>query len=166
MSNALNEFVKEKFFQREKMLTRSISGQRRHELLFESYNVSPTEYRVLAFLLYSPNGTEPSIIADTLCVRRQTMTKVLDSLEKKKLVFRSLHPSDRRRVYVQLLPAGETLAEELLTVETDYNEKVATHFTAEEMETYRYLFMKMQDVRDEELAVILENRNTKEAKLP
>ena len=157
MANYTDEELKYRFEARERYTAVAFSGSRRHVLLFEPYNVSPHEYRVLSVLFIS-GGCEPSVIADKLNTLRQTMTKILDGLEAKKLVLRTAHPSARRRVFVKLLPEGEALARELLTLETDYNLAIENHFEPGEYELYRKLFQKLQDARDEELHRILEAR--------
>ncbi len=131
---------------REQTFSVTLSGQRRHAILFEPYNISHTEYRVLALLFFSDGG-EPSVIADKLMILRQTMTKVIDSLEAKGYVERTGHSYDRRKVYINLLPAGKRLARELLCLESDYLDRVDRQFTEEEMETYRSLSRRIQDAR-------------------
>ena len=131
---------------REQTFSVTLSGQRRHAILFEPYNISHTEYRVLALLFFSDGG-EPSVIADKLMILRQTMTKVIDSLEAKGYVERTGHSCDRRKVYINLLPAGKRLARELLCLESDYLDRVDRQFTEEEMETYRSLSRRIQNAR-------------------
>ena len=155
-----DEELKARFEFREKGLVSYLSGARRHEILFEPYHVSATEYRVLSVLLFTPGGCEPSVIADRLNVLRQTMTKVIDSLVARGLAVRSEHPTDRRRVYIRLLPEGTTLARTLLTLETDYNAAVRMHFAPGEIELYRELQQKMNTARDIELQCILDARAT------
>lgn len=46
-----------------------------------------------------PDGAAPSQIADDLMILRQSMTNIVDSLEKQSLVERSAHPNDRRAYY-------------------------------------------------------------------
>jgi len=156
--NPTDEELEREYRRRESFFSKRLSGNRQHEMLFEPYNVSPTEYRALAFLLFCPGGSEPSVIADTLCILRQTMTKVVDSLERKGLVTRTGHPSDRRRVSVVLEPKGEALARELLILETRYQESVDARLTPEELETYHRLFWRIQEIRQEELDRILSSR--------
>lgn len=162
MGKYSKEIISEKFRRREESLLRTNAGQKRHELLFEPYGVTPLEYRVLAFLLYHSEGVEPSVIADSLSILRQTATKVIDSLEKKGFITRTIHPTDRRRLYIILLPEGNCVSEQLLELETEYNLNVEAHFTPEEIQTYRRLFQKMMDARDSELQIILERRKSTE----
>lgn len=142
---------------REKTFSVTLVGQRRHAILFEPYNISHTEYRVLALLFFS-GGCEPSVIADKLMILRQTMTKVLDSLEAKGYVERTVHPYDRRKVFINLLPEGKRLARELLCVESDYLGRVDGQFTQEELDTYRSLSARIQEARTVVMQEIMAER--------
>ena len=135
----------------EKDYVQLISDQRRHEALFSAFDITPSEYRALSVMFLNNGGSEPSIIADTLMILRQTMTKIIDSLEAKELVVRTVHPSDRRRVYVKLLPAGQKLAEQLLILESDYISMVRAQFTPQELDTLAGLVQKMQHAREQAL---------------
>lgn len=143
--------------QRERTLSVTLKGQRRHAILFEPYNISHTEYRVLVLLFFS-NGCEPSVMADRLMILRQTMTKVIDSLEAKGYAERTVHPYDRRKLFINLLPEGKRIARELLCVESDYVARVDAQFTQEEMDTYRTLAGRIQQVREEVMQEILDER--------
>ena len=141
---------------REKCLVSNLAGGRRHAQLYEPYKISLTEFRTLTFLMWNPDGAEPSLIADSLLVLRQTMTKVIDSLESRGLVKRTEHPTDRRSVYIRMQPAGVELTKKLLEIETDFTQSVAKYFTKEEMDTYDKLFWRMQEAKEKELRRILE----------
>lgn len=152
--------LRELFERRERAYTGTVSSQRRHELLFEPYNVSHAELRVLALLLFS-GGSEPSVMADSLLILRQSMTKIIDSLEEKGFAVRTEHPSDRRRFYVKLRPAGEDIARELLSVESDFLSRVKDFFTEEEMDTYHALSTRIRTTRSMVLRQIVEERGVK-----
>lgn len=151
--------LKDKYNAREGSYVHGLNGAERHELMFEPYHITPTEYRVLGFLYVNGNEAEPSVIADSLHVLRQTMTKIIDSLENRGFVMRKEHPSDRRRVYIALLPEGTLLAKQLLQLETAYADRVEQYFEPEELATYRKLFWKMQTARDEALRSFLDMRD-------
>ncbi len=142
---------------RENTFSITLRGQRRHAILFEPYNISHTEYRVLALLFFS-NGCEPSVIADKLMILRQTMTKVIDSLESKGYAERAEHPYDRRKVFINLLPAGKQMARELLCLESDYLDRVDRQFSQEELETFRSLSARIQEARSNVMQQILAER--------
>jgi len=143
------------FEEAERFFQSTMAGHRRHALLFEPYGITPTEYRVLTFLLGHPDGVEPSVAADSLRVLRQSMTKLVDTLEQRGLVLREAHPTDRRRVNLRLQPKGVELARELSEIHMDYFNRVLARFTEEELETFRTLHWRMDAAYDEELNAIL-----------
>ena len=56
----------------------------------------------------------PSIIAGRLMVTTGSMTSLLDTLERRGLVRRQPHPSDRRQLLVHLTDKGQTLVDTFL----------------------------------------------------
>jgi DNA-binding MarR family transcriptional regulator len=54
-----------------------------------------------------------NVLAEELRLTQSTLTRVVDGLEKKNLAVREAAKQDRRRVEVQLTPAGEALFQEL-----------------------------------------------------
>ncbi|MBR1608433.1 MAG: MarR family transcriptional regulator [Kiritimatiellae bacterium] len=70
----------------------------------------------MLFLLLLEEGeaSEPSRLARTLHVSKQTMTGLVDRLEASGKVERADHPTDRRRRVVRLTPDGRSLAAGLL----------------------------------------------------
>ncbi len=146
---------------REQTHLATLSSRRQHAVLFEPYGVTHMEYRVLA-LLYFSGGGEPSVMADKMMVLRQTMTKLLDSLESKGLCERAAHPSDRRKLYVRLLPEGQRLARKLMCIETDFLERIDTHFTEEELTQFHAMNERIRMVRDELLNQIVAERRAAE----
>ncbi len=143
---------------REKTLSQKLSTQKWHFVLFEPYNISHSEYRVLA-TLYFNGDSEPSFLADKLQILRQTMTKLVDSLESKGLVSRAVHPSDRRRLYISLLPKGTETIRELLCIESDFYSRVEAQFTEAELEAYLDLSSRIRSARAEVMQEIVKERS-------
>ena len=69
---------------------------------------------VLVHLCLHPEDSEPAAIADANYFPRQTITFILDALEKQGLAGRQPHPKDRRRKLVALTPKGKKMAEEMV----------------------------------------------------
>lgn len=61
----------------------------------------------------NPGEAEPARLAEFAQIPRQTMTTMLDSMERNGLLRRTPHPADRRRKIVRLTPEGEALADEI-----------------------------------------------------
>lgn len=140
---------------REEQYLFTVASEKRHELLMAPYGVSFPVFRTLVYLMERPDGAPPSQIADDLMILRQTMTTIVDSLEKQSLAQRSAHPNDRRRIIVRLLPKGLALARTLYQIESDYTERIYRHFTRQELEEYYRLTRKMRRAKDLELEQIL-----------
>lgn len=90
--------------------------ERRHRL-------SNAAAQTLAIIEGAGEALAPSIIADRLMVTTGSMTSLLDTLERRGLVQRQPHPSDRRRLLVQLTDEGRALVDtflpEVVAVQTE-----------------------------------------------
>lgn len=75
------------------------------------YDLPANVCMVLMHLHLHPEDSEPAAMAAANHFPRQTVTFILDALEKKGLAGRKPHPNDRRRKLVQLTPKGKQLAE-------------------------------------------------------
>ena len=154
----ISEDARRRALYRETSYRYTVETEKRHELLFSPYDVSFPVFRVLSYLVLNPDSATPSQIADDLMILRQSMTNILDSLEKRALVCREIDPEDRRRIRVKLLPAGERLAVELLAVEDAFLLKMGKYISDEERRTFRALEKKMYDAKVSALNDILRER--------
>ena len=69
---------------------------------------------VLVHLHLHPEDSEPAAMADANYFPRQTITFILDTLERKGLATRQSHPNDRRRKLVALTPKGKKLVKDIV----------------------------------------------------
>ena len=69
---------------------------------------------VLVHLHLHPEDSEPAAVAAANYFPRQTITFILDLLEREGLAVRRPHPNDRRRKLVVLTPKGKDKAEEMV----------------------------------------------------
>ena len=83
-------------------------------LRLSSHGLPFTVASALLCLHTSSDDAEPARLADQLLLPRQTMTFVLDALERAKLAHRKPHPVDRRRKIVVLTPKGVQKARTIL----------------------------------------------------
>ena len=157
----ISEEARQRAIYRETSYRYTTESEKRHELLFAPYDVSFPVFRVLSYLLLNPGSATPSQIADDLMILRQSMTNILDGLEKRGLIFRETDPADRRRIRVNLLPAGEKLGVELLAVEDAYLVRMGKYISDEERQTFRLLDKKMYDAKVSALNDILREREEK-----
>lgn len=57
-------------------------------------------------------GATLSYLSDILCVSRPAVTRMVNMLEEQGLVEKTAKDGDKRRVYVSLTPAGESMLQE------------------------------------------------------
>lgn len=76
-------------------------------------NLSPAQYNVLRILRGSREGLPCGEIAARLITRDPDITRLLDRLEKRRLIARRREDRDRRTVLTQITPEGLRLLERL-----------------------------------------------------
>ena len=75
--------------------------------LAHSRNLSLNMVWAFECLSEHPEGVEPAVLAERTNLLRQTMTVVLNDLERQQLVTREFHPTDRRKKVIRLTEKGE-----------------------------------------------------------
>lgn len=80
----------------------------------QKWKLMPNVAMVMGHLKMHPEACEPAAIAEAKRFPRQTVTFILDTLEKRGLARRRPHPSDRRRKTVHLTAKGKRLAQSIL----------------------------------------------------
>ncbi len=79
-------------------------------------DLSVSAFNVLMTLRNTPGGVlEPKDIAVRLLITGPSVTGLLDTLERKRLVERQPHPSDQRRRLIQLTPEARDVLRDNLT---------------------------------------------------
>ena len=77
--------------------------------LLKSEDVSANQYNVLRILRGSPAGLPCGEIASRMITRDPDITRLLDRLEKRKLISRCRETRDRRMVMARITPDGLNL---------------------------------------------------------
>ncbi len=78
------------------------------------YDLTRTGYLLMTTLLLSREGTRPlGQLSKQLMVHPTTVTLALDQLEKRGLLHRRPHPTDRRTVLAMLTRSGRELLDEV-----------------------------------------------------
>jgi DNA-binding MarR family transcriptional regulator len=88
-----------------------------------THDLTRTAYLLMTTLLLSKDGTRPlGQLSKHLMVHPTTVTLCVDPLEKRDLLHRRQHPTDRRAVLATLTPAGRELLDKVTKAlaETDY----------------------------------------------
>lgn len=80
-------------------------AMRRIQSVLDAYDCSVDAWRVLD-LLSGDEGRSMTALAEDAALPAPTLTKLIDQLVDRNVVFRRVDPADRRRVLVQLTPRG------------------------------------------------------------
>ena len=107
------------------------------------YDVSPIQCRTLTFLSEQPGDVPQKTLQEYLRVKPSTVNGILDRLEEKGLVERSVSGTDARQRVVTLTPAG---VEREAQVEKSFLEAealIARGLTEEETDTLRGLLERV-----------------------
>jgi DNA-binding MarR family transcriptional regulator len=83
------------------------------EPTFAAHHTTAIRFDILDALTQLGRPARPVELKELLHVPAQTVTGVLDALERTVLIRRKPHPTDRRSVLVELTPAGTAAVEEL-----------------------------------------------------
>lgn len=111
-----------------------------------------TPIKVLLYLKLIQPDAEPSVIADYFCVPRQTMTSILDGMEKDGLIVRQEHPSDRRRKLVRAARNGRALADRALKEVRRHEAEAMTALTPDELSGMLASMRKFSEALEQSVA--------------
>lgn len=116
-------------------LVRTASVVRRcGDALFEARGLTSQQYNVLRILRGAgPRGLKTLEIADRLIEPSPGITRLVDVLEKKKLLVRARCETDRRVVYCKITASALTLLAELDAPVVETTERAMEGLTAEEL---------------------------------
>lgn len=76
--------------------------------MLHRHGVTEQQWRVIRALI-EIDATDIGALAEQCCILPASLSRIVDTLEEKKLVARRAHPADQRRVVVEITPAGRRL---------------------------------------------------------
>ena len=112
------------------------------KLLEESgSDLTPEQYFML-YRLHEADGRSQIELADRVLVDRPNVTRLVDALEKKKLVRRTADDQDRRKTLVHLTPDGRRLIRRLLKAVVSARKSIFAGITAREIDLLKSVLMR------------------------
>lgn len=97
------------------------------------FDITPEQWGILR-VLWEEEGLSQKEIGDRLFKDKPNITRMLDALERKRLIFRQ--PTDRRRYSIFLTKEGKKLQEEVLPTVLEMQEKAINALTKNDLETF------------------------------
>ena len=115
---------------------------RRLEPVLKAADISPTQYNVLRILRGSPKGLACSEIGSRMITRDPDITRLLDRLEKRRLVSRCRENTDRRVVFARITEPGLALLAQLDAPVLETHHLLLGHLGPEKLKTLLGLLEK------------------------
>lgn len=119
---------------------------RLYQTAFEALEIDvPGAYILRA--LFEQEGQRPSDLARAIGRAPTSFTPLLDDLERKDLIERSLNRRDRRSINVYLTEAGNALEQPLMTAFREVEERVAEQLPPEQWEGFYAALLALQHTK-------------------
>ncbi len=118
----------------------------RHALIFASrigQDITPTQWAAMAKLAQAGPCSQ-NLLGRLTAMDAATIKGVVDRLVRRGLASTNPDPSNRRRVLVELTPAGRELAHELAPLALEITEETLAPLSGRERETLLRLLRKMK----------------------
>lgn len=127
--NILNSRIKKNFFDR---------------LQENGINITPEQYLVLDILWEKPSLSQQSI-ADIIQKDKNSVTKIIDSLEKKNLVKRVVDKKDRRINKIELTEESVALEKSTTEVAINFMNDVVKDIDNKDLDTFVNVMRKLKN---------------------
>jgi Transcriptional regulators len=128
--------------------------RRSHALLLSEklakYNLTDEQWVVLKTVKENQPVTQ-KVIVDLTNKDKSTLTRILDQLEKKKMLERSIALSDRRLFDLKITAKGDLICEEMLPVENEIYTKMLEGISDENIIYINTILAKFVSSIDEQL---------------
>ena len=106
------------------------------------YDLRIVDFSVLSLIAHNPGVTSRQLCS-TLGVLPPNLVAIIDLLEKRELIERQPHPSDRRANGLHLSPDGEVLLRQAEETATVLEDEAAARLSAAERKTLMRLLQKI-----------------------
>jgi DNA-binding MarR family transcriptional regulator len=108
----------------------------------EPFGLRPVDFSVLTLIAHNPGITSRQICT-TLDILPPNLVGMIKSLDKRGLIERRAHPTDRRAQGLHVSAAGKRLQREAQTTATQLERDVSQALTADELQTLNHLLRKV-----------------------
>jgi homoprotocatechuate degradation regulator HpaR len=103
--------------------------------MLHRHGVTEQQWRVIRALV-EPETADIGTLAEQCCILPASLTRIVDTLEAKKLVARRAHPADQRRVVVEITAAGRKLFQAVAPHSEAHYREIAALVGAERLDAF------------------------------
>ena len=108
----------------------------------DKFAISMPEWRIMMIL-----AEYPDVSADEVCrhtkIEKSVVSRAVARLLKRHFINREIDEDDRRRSILRLSETGLSVYDEVMPIARDYEAKLLSGLTAEEMETFNGMIDKL-----------------------
>lgn len=122
--------------------SRAMKGVMNKMFMDNGFNVTSEQWHILMSLWFKNGQTQHELIS-VVSKEKATVTRLIDGLEKRKLIVRLQNKDDRRKKIVMLTDEGMNLKSKLMPIANEILEKAAKDFTPEELEIFKSMLVRI-----------------------
>lgn len=115
----------------------------------DEYDVTVAQWPVL-YSLYKDSINAPAELAEYLGLNRSAITRLLDRLEKKKLIKRTGSSHDKRSVEVSLTKRGHKIVPQLAQISRETNNQFLAGLSKKEIQLFDEILKKIHSNKGKE----------------
>lgn len=116
----------------------------RKEFSSKGYDITPDQFVVL-LKLWENDGLTQNELSQRTCKNKSNLTRILDGMEKRNLIYRKVSKEDRRSFNIHLTQSGWAMEEELVPIAVYIEERVFAGIAFAQKEQLKDIFKKMSD---------------------
>ena len=110
----------------------------------QGFNITPEQFLVMD-ALWDEGVLTQQQIADYLLKDKNSVVKLVDGLEDRKLVRRTSNPKDRRQNLIEVTDYAKSIQEKVTKVAVDAVDKIVNGISKEDMQAYIRVLSKMAE---------------------
>jgi DNA-binding MarR family transcriptional regulator len=110
------------------------------------YDVTPEQWSIIS-ILCSQRGTTQKELAEAMDKDQTTLVRMIQSMERKGIVKRTINDEDRRSYDLFLTEKGDAIKKTVLPVVKDAHQVVTSHLSKEEIKQLKSLLNKLYHTR-------------------
>lgn len=130
--------------------TASIEFDKMANPILAEYDLTASQCRVLNFLFLQQNQSARIVDIEKECaITHPTVLGLLDSLEKKGFVLKTVNPEDARSKLISLTPKAKDMQHELETVVAQIDHTWVKHLSEQERKELQKFLQKLLKIESE-----------------
>lgn len=100
------------------------------------YHLSHMEIKIISFLYNNPGKDTAADIADLRMLPKGNISRAVESLIKKDLIYRMPDQADRRKIHLGLKDSVKNMIEDIDDAKKEYEQKIFQGISKEDLEFY------------------------------